>query len=73
MISKLPKLIKKSQKKKIIQKIGNVLTAIMLTLQGDNFATYVKIKENLQSLNEFQFFIQFKIEKIILVNIFIRN
>ncbi len=73
MINKLPKLIKKSRKKKIIQKIGNVLTAIMLTLQGDNFATYVKIKENLQSLNEFQFFIQFKIEKIILVNIFIRN
>ena len=73
MINKLPKLIKKSRKKKIIQKIGNVLTAIMLTLQGDNFATYVKIKENLQSLNEFQFFIQFKFEKIILVNIFIRN
>ena len=73
MINKLPKLIKKSRKIKIIQKIGNVLTAIMLTLQGDNFATYVKIKENLQSLNEFQFFIQFKIEKIILVNIFIRN
>ena len=59
MINKLPKLIKKSRKKKIIQKIGNVLTAIMLTLQGDNFAIYVKIKENLQSLNEFQFFIQF--------------
>ena len=47
MINKLPKLIKKSRKIKIIQKIGNVLTAIMLTLQGDNFATYVKIKENL--------------------------
>ena len=59
MINKLPKLIKKSRKIKIIQKIGNVLIAIMLTLQGDNFAIYVKIKENLYSLNEFQFFIKF--------------